>query len=170
MKQVTQSSDSVTPLRPEDLQFVVQCQSTQAFFENIAAFNCRQAADGYAAECAGANPGYSYRVTHAFPPIPHASVIEKQIVGRLVADLLAAGYAISVNDGEEQVLNQSIRAEEIWPVLSSTDTDTLNVAAEGKKSSFVFLVWGNDCDVISDYGVSLENVLVDANKLAEALQ
>lgn len=104
------------------------------------------------------------------PPIPHASEIEKRIVYRVVTDLLAAGYAISVNDGEETTVVNETNADVIWPELSSTDTDTLLVTKAGSKRSSVFLVWGNDCDIISNYGVSLEEVLKPAFELANQLE
>jgi hypothetical protein len=105
------------------------------------------------------------------PPIPHASEIEKRIVYRLVTDLLAAGYQITVNDGEDDTVIKATDPDVIWPALASTDMDTLKVTGHPvKRRSFVELVWGNDCDVISDYGVSLEEVVSEANKLAESLQ
>ncbi|WP_213287543.1 hypothetical protein [Bradyrhizobium sp. sGM-13] len=106
------------------------------------------------------------------PPIPNASEVERAIVGRLVTDLLAAGYRITVNDGEEDVVKTSNDPNTIFKALASTDSDTLEVfnpAAE-KRHSFVVLVWGNETDVISDYGVSLEPVIAAANALANELE
>ena len=105
----------------------------------------------------------------ALAPIEHASEIERRIVGRLVTDLLAAGYTMGVNDGEEDVISPTCNeAEIIFKALASTDTDCLLVRKPGTKlKSFVLLVWGNDVDVISDYGTSLEDVLSGANALAD---
>lgn len=117
----------------------------------------------------------------AIPPIEHASEIERRIVGKLVECLFSAGYVITVNDGEEDVLVGMTAGKEdlIWKALASTDADTLRVsnhyindsaeALKRPKHSFVLLVWGNDADVISDYGVSLEEVIAPANELAESL-
>lgn len=102
-------------------------------------------------------------------PIKNASEIEQRIVGKVITDLLDADYFISVNDGEDDVVTDSKDAAEIFAALASTDTDTIHVTHPRKKRSFVFLVWGNDVDVISDYGVSLEDVLAGANALAEEL-
>lgn len=105
----------------------------------------------------------------ALPPIPHASDIEKRIVGKLVADLLAAGHNISVhNGGDTAELFCSIDADEIYKELAASDQDELVMRnnATGTKSGWVRLVWGNGVDVISDYTTNLEKVLADANALA----
>jgi|SRR5882672_685474 len=101
--------------------------------------------------------------------IPNATDTEQRIVGRAVYDLLAAGYAITVNDGEEDTVKASKDAPTIFRALASTSNDTLGVTKAGQRSSFVFLVWGNGVDIISDYGMSLEDVLKGANELAEKL-
>lgn len=44
------------------LPFKVECKSTLAFFELIAAFNCKGPAIWYAKECAKTNPDFTYRV------------------------------------------------------------------------------------------------------------
>ena len=41
------------------------------------------------------------------PPIPHGSTVEKIIVGKLVEGFLAAGYSLSVYDGEEVTVERS---------------------------------------------------------------
>lgn len=102
-------------------------------------------------------------------PIPHASAAEKLIVGKLVTDLLAAGYPLSVNDGEEVTVSKSTDAATIFAALSSTDMDLLIVHSVGRANRWVSLVWGNDCDVISDYLTSLEDLIAGANALAEEL-
>lgn len=147
----------------ESLPYVVECKSTRPFFEIIAAFNCRQAADGYAAECGEANRSFEYRVSVPIPVIGYASEIERRIVARLVTDLLAAGYTLSVNDGgKEDVLQFATDAEPVFKALASTDQDIL-YANMGAKRAFVLLVWGNDQDIISDYSTSLEAVLEPIN-------
>lgn len=44
------------------LPYKVECKSTYAFYELIAAFDCDKAAEAYAVQCAAANPRYDYRV------------------------------------------------------------------------------------------------------------
>lgn len=104
------------------------------------------------------------------PCIPHASDTERRIVGKLVEDLLAAGFALSVNDGEEVTVSKSKDPTEIYAALSSTDTDLLMVhSTNDVRDRWIRLVWGNDCDVISDYLTSLEPFLAGAEALAEEL-
>lgn len=101
--------------------------------------------------------------------IPHGDDIEKRIVGRVVYDLLAAGWLITVNDGDENPVIDSKDAPTIFKALASTDQDYLMVKAPGRRSAWVRLIWGNGVDIISDYVMSLEDVLKGANELAEKL-
>jgi len=103
------------------------------------------------------------------PNIPHATDNEKRIVGKLVEDLLAAGFKISVNDGEEICLRRSFDPSEIFSALSSTSQDYLIVHGNRIADRWVRLIWGNDVDVISDYHVGLEPYLAGANALANEL-
>jgi hypothetical protein len=147
------------------LPFVVEAKrSYTAFFETIAAFDCRLAAEGYADECREANPNNQYRVTVPCPYIEHASIVERRIVGRLVEALLAAGYSLGVNDGEERTITNSKDADAIYKALASTDSDTLIAHfPDSDREAGVLLIWGNDVDVISDYHTSLEPVLAPIN-------
>lgn len=45
-----------------ELPYKIECKSTLAFYETIAAFNCERAALAYAGECALTNMNFSYRV------------------------------------------------------------------------------------------------------------
>ena len=45
-----------------ELPYVVECRSSRAYFEVIAAFDCKEAALAYAKECKRVNKGFSYRV------------------------------------------------------------------------------------------------------------
>lgn len=106
------------------------------------------------------------------PAIPHASYIEKKIVERLVTDLIAAGFSLSVNDGEEVTVERSTDIQAIFAALSSTDSDYLlvhSVPMKRDEHRWVRLIWGNDVDVISDYHTSLEPYLAGANALANEI-
>lgn len=102
---------------------------------------------------------------------PHASEIEAKISMRIVDDALSAGFSISVYDGEETTIRKSRDKAEIVDAMSSTDTDTLTFHnADGKAIGKVFLVWGNDHDLISDNtdNEATNALLAGALKLSEA--
>jgi hypothetical protein len=83
------------------------------------------------------------------------TTVEDQIVTRLIDTLLAAGFTLGVNDGEETVLTHSTDITAIQNALRSTDEDYILVYKGADQFSWVRLIWGNDTDVISDHGVNL---------------
>lgn len=97
--------------------------------------------------------------------------IEKMIAKQCITDLLRAGYAISVQDGEDIVLERSKSPRTILAAMATTDEDRFFVYKEGlTPPSFVYFVYGNDgWDVINDYSVSLETVISKTNALADKL-
>ena len=103
-------------------------------------------------------------------PIENATDNEKKIVGKLVTDLLASGFSLSVNDGEEITVKSSTDADAIFKALGSTGEDYLIVhQPTNSRTNWVRLIWGNDVDVISDYHVALEPHMTGANTLANEL-
>jgi hypothetical protein len=103
--------------------------------------------------------------------IPHATTNEKLIVGKLVADLLAAGLTITIwNGGETSEIEDCTDAAKIFAELSASDQDELTMEREGQYAGWIRLVWGNDVDVISDYSTSLEPIMAAANALANELE
>lgn len=107
--------------------------------------------------------------------------IERRIVRRFVQDALKAGYRLAVSlergyDVEEMLLGskdvKAIMAEAfagdeahifVQPAEGAT-VEEGQVVSEG----WVYIVLGNDgYDVISDYTVNLEPLLVGANAIAE---
>lgn len=46
----------------KQLEYVVVCKSTLAFFETIAAFDCEPIADIYMRDCRKANPMFQYKI------------------------------------------------------------------------------------------------------------
>lgn len=83
---------------------------------------------------------------------------EQTIIGAILDAAFAAGYLVSVYDGEEWPLISSDFRPAIEEVIGDTDTTTLrfrtrarlNNAGMPAKVGSVFLVHGNDYDVISD--------------------
>lgn len=77
---------------------------------------------------------------------------ELQIATKLVRAALAAGYSVSVNDGEAWPVSKSHDEAEILAALQSTDSDTLRLRSPlGDFVGNVLLIWGNGEDVISDH-------------------
>jgi len=85
---------------------------------------------------------------------------EGKVARKLVQQALAAGYVISVNDGEEWVVKKCADERTIMAALASTDGDTLvirNPADKttnnvGAKIAAVQLIYGNAPEeLIADY-------------------
>lgn len=113
------------------------------------------------------------------PSIKRRIRVEETIAKAVIKDLLAAGYAISVdNGGDEFELTCSTDENAILAEMSATDDEHLYVhRMEGDKFNkrqtcgWVYFVYGNDgWDVVNDYTVNLESALVgmhEATKRAE---
>ena len=96
--------------------------------------------------------------------------IEKQIAHKIVSDALAAGYALSVFDGEEYQCEKSMDFDTVFGALFSSDEDVIEFHLADKKTASVILIYGNDgYDVIHDYSPSLGPVLEGATLLSDAL-
>jgi hypothetical protein len=96
---------------------------------------------------------------------------ERKIVTRVVTDLLAAGCALSVHDGEAFTVRRSRDPDAVLSGMFGADEDLLFVRdATGRKLGFVHFIYGNDGDdVIADYTVGLAPLLTGAEALAEQL-
>jgi hypothetical protein len=79
---------------------------------------------------------------------------ERAIAALIVSELIALGYALSVNDGEAWVVRKSQDAREVCAALASTGADVMNVrdAASGANVGYVSLIWGNGNCLLSDWG------------------
>jgi hypothetical protein len=89
--------------------------------------------------------------------LPYASTIERRIATKLVNDALAAGYSISVYDGEEWALRSGKDAATVLAAMGSTDMDKLRFRdADDNIIGTVLLIWGNEDDLISDTSESPE--------------
>ena len=71
---------------------------------------------------------------------------------KLINMVLAKGWLVSVNDGEEWVLKASKDKAAILAALTSTGEDYLIFRdSEGNKIGFMYLVWGNaPYELVSD--------------------
>jgi hypothetical protein len=90
---------------------------------------------------------------------------EARIAKKVVDCLLAAYPKVAVWEGEDWALKGSADKAAIMLALASTDSDRLLVNHEGKRA-MVWLIWGNGCDLISDYSTVLEDVLKPATDYA----
>jgi hypothetical protein len=87
--------------------------------------------------------------------LQYATHHEARIARKIVKDALANGWTISVNDGEEWVVKRSTDSQTILNAMCSTDSDVLHLRdASGEPFGSIWLVWGNDEDVISDHSDS----------------
>lgn len=89
---------------------------------------------------------------------PH-TYIERQVVEAVCKGLIDAGFLITVNNGEEDVIEKSTDVPAIMAAIQSSDWDFLLVFKPGETQYFgsVNLVYGNDgYDVVSDYSINLE--------------
>ena len=96
--------------------------------------------------------------------------VERQIARRFISDALKAGYSITVNDSEEDVLIKSTNLKAILDAMFSTDDDHLFLYGGDVYLGWVWFVYGNDgYDVISDYTANekIEALMVNVNKLAD---
>lgn len=104
----------------------------------------------------------------ARPFANHRNEVERQIIVTLVESLLAAHYLVGVNDGEEEVLKPCSDAARIYTVMSTTDEDYLLTEKEGERDGWIRLIYGNHCDVISDYTTNIpDSIFERANALSE---
>ena len=98
--------------------------------------------------------------------------IEKRLARRAAACLIRAGFTVEVYDGEETALARSTDLRAISGALMSTDEDYLIAwdASTGKRRGWVWLIYGNGIDLISDLTVNLEESLRAADELVERLE
>ena len=88
----------------------------------------------------------------------YCSATERKIAKALVRRALAAGYSITVHDGEEATLKTSRDEKAIFAAMNSTDSDTLKFYKGGLYIGWIWLVWGNEGDLISDWSENDEMV------------
>ena len=101
---------------------------------------------------------------------------ERQVVEKLLADILAAGHAVSVLDIEADALPLPSRdKQEILEMLDQTGEDVLVVVDKSGAAlgdiRLIYDDWGDAAgpDVIADYSTALEPLLAGAEALAESL-
>ena len=107
------------------------------------------------------------------PLVRRRQAVEARVVRRIVSDLLKAGYALSVSDGEYGwLIRRSTNKAAILHQMMEMDEDNLTVfTTDGVRVGGVYFVYGNDgWDVVNDYSVALEHDLAPAMRLCETLE
>ncbi len=97
--------------------------------------------------------------------------VEKRIARQCIADMLAAGYTITVFNSEEETITKSVDAKAILAAMFTTDDDVLYMYRGGQVGGWVKFVYGNDgWDVISDYSTRLDSLMGNCEKLARKFE
>jgi hypothetical protein len=110
------------------------------------------------------------------PAVARRREVEIKIIKATVKALLAAGFSLSIYDGDEDVLQNngkgSTNVKAIHDALYNTDEDYLNVWSNGGQHiGWVRFVYGNDgWDVISDYTVNLEPFIGEGTAVDTLIQ
>lgn len=94
--------------------------------------------------------------------------LNTEIVTRLVGDLLAAGYLLSVdNGGARLAVRLSRNMDRVMKVLLLTEDDTLYAEKPGVSGCVRLIYCNSGFDVLADYTTDLEPVLGPVSKWAE---
>lgn len=84
------------------------------------------------------------------------SMGEARAASRLVREILARGFTISVNDGEETTLTASRDKRAIMREMGTTGENILTIKTpDGKRAGWFLLVYGNDpSEIVCDHGAN----------------
>lgn len=97
--------------------------------------------------------------------------VKTQIIKATIAALLADGYMLAVDDGGEIALQKTQDPDAILAAMRTTDEDYLIVYRQGygsRREGWVRFIYGNgETDVINDYTVNLEPVMVKIMELID---
>lgn len=90
--------------------------------------------------------------------------VESRIARVLVRGLIHLGCSVSVNDGEETTVSGSKDPNEVLNAMATTDEDRLFVYHDdAEKRQWIYLIYGNGEDLISDYTIGMDNEPCFAN-------
>lgn len=98
---------------------------------------------------------------------------EQQVMRQCIADLLEAGYWLTLNNGGDDFeIPWTKDGEIVFNAMRQADEDILwcKTDPNSKGGKIVYFIYGNDgYDVINDYSSSLEEVLTNTNNLVKKL-
>lgn len=96
--------------------------------------------------------------------------IERKIAKQVIDDCLAAGCILEINhdDDESETISIKDSSEATLDEFFACDQEQLYVDLPNGRKGSVLFIFGNDgYDVISDYTVNMEELLTNANRLAD---
>jgi hypothetical protein len=98
--------------------------------------------------------------------------VEKRIARKVVDVLLAAGFALSLNNGgDEYEIKNSTDASAIKAAMFATDEERLYAMQCDRCVGWVYFVYGNDgWDVICDHTVNLEPYIGEGTEVEKAIE
>jgi hypothetical protein len=97
--------------------------------------------------------------------------LERRIATQCIAELLEAGYALGVNDGEDTTIENSTDPTALLAAMFTTDEDYLLAFKDGERVGWVRFVYGNSgWDAICDYTMNLEPALAKTEALSAQLE
>ena len=79
--------------------------------------------------------------------------LHEQIATALVDNAVNDGFIISINNGDETIVDQSRNSSEIIHAMFRAEMDTLTLNVEERRVGFITLIYDNEngLDVISDH-------------------
>ena len=104
-------------------------------------------------------------------------ITERLICRKLLDTIVAKGFCFIVNDGEENVTKRITDVDVGMAAMFSTDADVIKIfpisesplSEKLPRLGSVSLIYGNGSDVISDYSLSVEDIIQPANLFADTL-
>lgn len=79
------------------------------------------------------------------PNLPeHCNIYDRMLCHDLISELLSSGYSVTVNDGEEDCLEQSTDFADILDHMSSSGEDVVfAIDADGSECGWFYLIYDN---------------------------
>jgi hypothetical protein len=97
--------------------------------------------------------------------------VERRITRALLAGIFAKGWTITIDNGGDGEYSASLppiatSGREALPLLAHTGSDTVNLYEGGLRRGYIWLVWGNEEDLITDYSdyPEVEALVAEAHK------
>lgn len=82
--------------------------------------------------------------------VNHRQALERRIVGMIVQDAIAQGYAVALDNGEETITAKHL--DDLMAEIMATDEEKLTFYKDGQPVGAVWLVYGNDgFDCMADH-------------------